>query len=190
MKRFGVANCVTSLRIIGAIGLMFAVPASGVFYLLYWICGVSDALDGWIARRTGSAGEFGARLDSVADLMFYGVLAAKLLPALHARLPEMMWWMIGGIVLVRLCAYGVAAVKYRRFAALHTWMNKLTGAAVFAVPCILPLKAFVPLCAVFCGIAALAALEELLIHICSEEYQADRKSLFWKMARRRDASIQ
>ena len=69
--------------------------------------------------------------------MFYGVLMAKLLPVLCERLPEKMWWAIGMIVLLRMCAYGVAAVKYRRFASLHTWMNKLTGAAVFAIPCML-----------------------------------------------------
>ena len=178
MKKFGLANCVTALRMIGTIALMFTATMSNGFYLLYWICGISDAADGWIARRTGSSSEFGARLDSAADLMFYGMLLAKLTPMLLERLPEQMWWAIGAIVLLRVCAYGVAAVKYRRFASLHTWMNKLTGAAVFAIPCILPLTAFVPLCWIACGIAGLATLEELLIHVCSVEYCADRKSLF------------
>ena len=178
MRKFGLANCVTALRVIGAIALAFVAPMSKGFYLIYWVCGVSDAADGWIARRTGSASEFGARLDSVADLTFYGVLMAKLLPTLCERLPKEMWWAVGAVVLLRLCAYGVAAVKYRRFASLHTWMNKLTGAAVFAIPCILPLTAFLPLCGLACGIAGLAALEELMIHICSEEYRADRRSIF------------
>ena len=41
---------------------------------IYTFAGLTDVLDGWLARKTGRASEFGARLDSVADLLFYSVL--------------------------------------------------------------------------------------------------------------------
>ena len=178
MNRKYIPNILTALRMLGAVLLLLTKPLTLPFYLLHIFCGLTDALDGAFARALHASSRLGAQLDSIADLMFYGVMMGKLMPIRLERMPASLWWIVGAAVFIRLCAYGVAAVKYRRFAALHTWMNKLTGAAVFAVPCILPLKAFVPLCAVFCGIAALAALEELLIHICSEEYRADRRSIF------------
>ncbi len=45
--------------------------------LLFW-AGVADALDGRIARMTGTASEFGAQLDSLADVISFGVAPALL----------------------------------------------------------------------------------------------------------------
>lgn len=44
------------------------------FYILYMICGLSDVLDGIIARKTNTASSFGARLDTIADFIFVTVL--------------------------------------------------------------------------------------------------------------------
>ena len=45
--------------------------------LLFW-AGVLDALDGRIARMTGTASEFGGQLDSLADVISFGVAPALL----------------------------------------------------------------------------------------------------------------
>lgn len=60
MKR-NAPNFITFLRIIGALWLCFIRPFTTAFYVVYTICGISDMLDGWVARMTGSAGEFGAK---------------------------------------------------------------------------------------------------------------------------------
>ena len=64
------ANLCTMARIAGAAALWLTRPETAGFYAIYALSGLSDALDGWLARRTGSAGDFGARLDSAADLLF------------------------------------------------------------------------------------------------------------------------
>ena len=66
----------------------------------------------------------------------------------------------------------------RRFAALHTYMNKLTGAAVFVLPYFLRLPFAPAYCWAVCGIAALASTEELLIHLRGGEYNANKKTIF------------
>ena len=66
----GIANFITVLRMAGTGMLLFTAPLTPAFYLLYTLCGVTDALDGIIARATKTASAFGARLDSIADLMF------------------------------------------------------------------------------------------------------------------------
>lgn len=67
MKQY-LANTVTGIRILGSI-LLALVPAfSASLYALYLLCRLSDMLDGTIARRTGSAGSFGARFDTIPML--------------------------------------------------------------------------------------------------------------------------
>lgn len=49
---------------------------------LVFLAMVFDALDGWVARMTRSTSEFGAQLDSFADLLTFGVVPAILAKAL------------------------------------------------------------------------------------------------------------
>ena len=86
--RLNAANLITLLRIAGTISLLFLKPLSAVFFLIYALTGLTDVLDGWIARKTKTAGDFGARLDSIADLLFYTVILIRLLPILFAQLPN------------------------------------------------------------------------------------------------------
>ena len=44
---------------------------SAWFYALYLLCGLSDMIDGTVARRTSSASEFGARPDTVTGLLLF-----------------------------------------------------------------------------------------------------------------------
>ena len=69
--RLSIADMITLLRIAGTILLLFFPALSPAFFILYALTGLTDVLDGWIARRTKTASDFGARLDSVADLLFY-----------------------------------------------------------------------------------------------------------------------
>lgn len=63
--------------------LCMILPLKSIWFLvIYTFAGLTDVLDGWIARKTGSASEFGARLDSVSDLLFYGVILIRFFPVL------------------------------------------------------------------------------------------------------------
>lgn len=172
-----IPNIITLFRLIGTIGLLFIKPFSAVFYVVYSLCGLSDVLDGLIARMTRKTTEFGAKLDSVADIIFYSVTLLRILPVLLEQLPDIIWYIVTGILVIRLLAYLVAAVKYHCFASLHTYLNKLTGAAVFTVPYFLMHAGDVIVCFVVCVIAGIASLEELLIHAMSKEYQPGRKTI-------------
>ena len=105
-------------------------------------------------------------------------MLVKLLPVLIARLPAAIWYGVGAVLVIRLASYGVALVKYHRFAALHTYMNKLTGAVVFLLPYMLKLPVAPVWCWGTCAVAALASTEELLIHVRSGDYDANRKTIF------------
>lgn len=176
--KWNMADTVTTLRIAASVFLLFLPLSSAGFLGVYTLAGLTDALDGWLARKTGTASEFGARLDSIADLLFYAVLLLRLFPVLRQMLPAAIWYAVAGILLVRLAAYATAAVKYHRFAALHTWLNKLTGASIFLLPYVLAVSSGVGYSWAVCGFAFAASLEECVIHFCQPDYQADRRFVF------------
>ena len=95
------ADTVTSLRIVAAIILAFLPWGTRRFMIVYTFAGLTDVLDGWLARKNQTASEFGARLDSIADLLFYGVLLIRMLPLLYQMLPEEIWYFVLGIIVVR-----------------------------------------------------------------------------------------
>ena len=175
-------NVCTLVRIAGAAGLLLVRPLSAAFFALYTISGVSDALDGFLARRLRLASELGARLDSAADLLFYAVMLLRLSPVMWGRLPRWIWWLAAAALLLRLCSYLAAAFRYRRFASMHTLLNKLTGIMVFAIPYIMLWRGAAWCCAAVCVTGALASGEELLMHLVYPNYDPNRKWI-WKKQR-------
>ena len=64
------ANYISISRILMSIVLIATKTFSLTFYIIYLYCGISDMLDGYIARKSKNISEIGARLDSVADIIF------------------------------------------------------------------------------------------------------------------------
>ncbi len=172
------ANAVTSVRILGTIVMIFTAPLSLAFFIVYTICGFSDALDGWIARKANSITEFGSKLDSVADLFFYIVLVLKILHILWKIVPIWFWYLLGCIVALCIVSYTTAALKYRRFTSLHTKMNKVTGLLVFAAPYFLALPFAAEYCCFVVLFGAVSSTEEFVLHLKRREYSENHNSLF------------
>ena len=177
LHQWNIDDAMTLIRMAASVLLLFLPLGSYWFFLAYIIAGVTDALDGWLARRTGKASEFGARLDSAADLLFYGVLLVRIFPVLWQLLPGEIWYVVTAAVLIRLASYTAAAVKYRRFAALHTWLNKLTGLGVFLLPFMLAVSEGVAYSWMVSALALASSAEELAIHLSRNKYAPNRKSL-------------
>lgn len=180
-RKFSIADYITSIRILGAIALIFTELFSSVFFVIYTICGISDALDGIVARATKTASEFGAKLDSVADLFFYTIVIIKWVPYLWEILPVFVWAIACFALVIRIASYLAAFLKHKKFASLHTYLNKLNGFVFFFLPYLIAIKVnAVIICTIICVIAALASFEELCIHISSSVYHGSRKTLLKK----------
>ena len=126
------ANLITGIRIICSIALLFCPVFSSVFYALYITAGVSDMIDGEVARKTGSVSAFGSKLDTVADFTFVVVCLIKLIPAFHAPT----WLIIWIIVIAVIKAINLISgyVMQKEMVSLHTVMNKTTGILLFVLP--------------------------------------------------------
>ena len=68
MKKY-IANSITASRVAFSLPLLFVPLTSVWFYIFYLFCGLTDMIDGTIARKNGAVSNFGARLDTVA--VFY-----------------------------------------------------------------------------------------------------------------------
>lgn len=177
---WNVADTITAGRMAASVLLLFLPLENAASYAVYTIAGLTDVLDGWLARKNSLSSDFGARLDSIADLLFYSIVLLRLFPVFRKTLPLAVWCAGGMVLLLRLAAYGVAALKYRCFASLHTWLNKLTGVSVFLLPYLFAVSEGVVYSWVVCILAFAASLEELMIHLCRKDYCADRRSIFQK----------
>lgn len=165
-----IPNIITSMRLVGTVCLFFVEPLSFGFFLIYTLCGLSDVLDGIVARATNSTSEIGAKLDSIADMLFYAAMLVKILPVLADILPMWVWIVVATVILVRLVSYLIAAIKFKRFSSLHTYMNKLTGLTIFLTPYFIRESFGYIYCLVVCIVAGMASIEELLIHLFRKEY--------------------
>ena len=152
------ANLITSCRILFSLLLLFFPALSPGFYGLYLAAGLSDMLDGFVARRTNSASPLGAKLDSMADIVFLAVCLIKLLPVL--ALPVWLWVWVGLIALLRLVNILSGFVCRKKLVLLHTRANKLTGALLFLLPLSLGFLNIAYTAVPLCALASFAAIQE------------------------------
>lgn len=134
--------------------------------------------DGFAARKTHSESKRGAMLDSIADIIFLLAVVYKLLFAVLNITAAYVIVFAVVIAAVRIAAYIVGAVKFRRFVSLHTCLNKITGAALFLSVYFLFLPDINTIFTVVCIIAAISSIEELLIDIKSKTYNPEIKTIF------------
>ena len=153
-----IANLVTASRILGSVLLLFFPAFSVTFYVIYIICGLSDMIDGTIARKTNSANEFGAKIDTVADLVFVTVSLIRILPTIHIPWWLWIWGAVIAIIKIGNIIWGYA--YKRQFISLHTKMNKITGLLLFLLPLTLSFLKLQYSSIVVCSIATFAAIQE------------------------------
>lgn len=188
-KFINAPNIITFVRILGTIALAFVAPFSTAFYIIWTICGVSDVLDGTVARLLKKESSFGAKLDSTADILFYLLMLFRVLPTLIEILPNWIWIIVGVIAAARIGAYLTALIKYKRFASLHSYLNKLSGFLLFLVPYFIFQRWFWIYCLVLCGIGLASSVEELLIHLLSKKYEDGRKTIIGLNAQKKRSSM-
>jgi CDP-diacylglycerol--glycerol-3-phosphate 3-phosphatidyltransferase len=170
------ANMITVTRLIGAMMLPFTVPFSLPFWVLYIYCGVSDFIDGLVARAMKQQSEAGAKLDSVADAAFFFAILIAVIPAVV--IPTWIWICAAVIALVRVSAYLIGYKKYHKFSALHTCANKLTGGFLFCSPVLYTVFGVTAAGAMLCLLAMLSSCEELLITVLSKNLDRNCKGIF------------
>lgn len=157
MRRY-LADIITVSRMLVSLALLPCATFGIAFWCLYAWCGLSDMLDGPIARKTGSASRSGAILDSLADLLFVVVCFVKIVP--FVSIPVWLWLWVAVIALIKIANIVVGFAKFRKLVMPHTVANKLTGALLFLLPVAIQFMPHVVPVAVVCAVAMGSAVQE------------------------------
>ena len=152
------ANLITCSRIILSLIMLLYPACSPPFYCCYLLAGFTDMIDGTIARRCGAVSDFGAGLDTIADLIFVIVSAYRFLPILN--LPIIVWIWTGVIAVIKIINIISGYVMKKRFVSVHTIANKLTGVLLFAFPLSAAMMDIRYSATVVCAAATFAAIHE------------------------------
>lgn len=182
-----IPNVLSLARLAMSVAL-FAIPfGSPAFIAAYLACGLTDALDGYLARRLDAVTPLGARLDSAGDFVFFVMyvwVAVRMIDSVSVG-PALRVAVIVAISLIALIRFASIAVIWRRTGvpgSVHTYANKAAGFCLYAllptlaisgVPTIAPVAIFFTL-----SVCVLSALEELLIAALVSPVDLDRKTLF------------
>lgn len=130
-SRLTLPNLLTGFRFIAApVLLWLAWQGYQIAFMVLLAAGfLSDLLDGMVARWMGQESEFGASLDSWADVINYLTIALGcwwLWPEVVAR----EWLYVGMIIASCLLPALVGFSKFACFTSYHTWSVKIAAACM------------------------------------------------------------
>ena len=154
-----IPNMITLSRIPMAVALPFVQSSPAVFWTLYLLCGLSDVLDGAVARSTGTVSRLGERLDTIADIIFVAVWMLLFIPAIDVGL--WLWIWTGVIALIKVVNVISGLAMKKGFVAKHTLANKATGMLLFLLPMVILWEDIkVPYIVLVCLLATFTAIQE------------------------------
>lgn len=126
------ANVITTARIFLSLLIVAVEPFFTLFYILYVLCGLTDMLDGFIARKTQTESKFGEKFDSTADIIFATVCLIKLLSVI--KIEKWLYVWIAVIAIIRVINIIFVYIYQHQFIPHHTIANKVTGFLLFLFP--------------------------------------------------------
>lgn len=182
-------NILSTLRIGGAIAILFLEPFSVDFFIVFGVAAITDVIDGFIARKFHLESRIGSIIDSIADWALELFMAIRILP----RLIEILEWWNWVIILVpfvlHMFAYAVCFIKFKTISSLHTYMNKIMSAVIVVYPFtfIGEIYWLYNSYEIFFGLFAFyGAIEMNLIHFLAYEYDENNKTLLRVLKNRKE----
>ena len=142
-----------------AVALPFVQSSPAVFWTLYLLCGLSDILDGAVARLAGTESRIGEKLDTLADIVFVAMWMVLFIPAINVG--RWLWIWTGIIAFIKVVNVISGLAMKKGFVAKHTPANKATGILLFLLPMIVLWEVIkVPYIILICIMATFAAVQE------------------------------
>lgn len=118
-------NVITTVRILGSPGLIFLAIAGKPLWLATFVVFLvfTEWFDGFLARRLHETSVIGARLDTIADAIFYSsLLSAVVILRPHVISREQIWIVVA--VASYVLSWLASGIKFRCLPSYHTWAAK------------------------------------------------------------------
>lgn len=124
-----IPTLITLIRFPAAVGLMWDAKdgtASALFLPLFIIAGLSDALDGFLARKLKATSVSGALIDGYADIALY---TACLISAclIYPDILKQYALELIGLIFIQLVSWGFSLIKFGKMTSYHTYSAKIWG---------------------------------------------------------------
>ncbi|WP_320127721.1 CDP-alcohol phosphatidyltransferase family protein [uncultured Sphaerochaeta sp.] len=176
-------NALSYCRIVLSLSLLFVERTEAGFLLLYVACGLTDWADGFLARKLNCATALGARLDSIADIVFSFVVLYLIFSQEWLNQNASLVVFILLIIGIRVLNMMITVLKFRQWNVIHTIGNKMTGIALFLfLPIQFIFNPVPPFTVIILLVLALgSSLEETCILLFSATYDVNRKSILHRI---------
>lgn len=191
MKRselFTIPNIISFYRLLAfPLILYFIIAGKESLFTVFLIINlVSDAVDGYIARRFKMETEIGARLDSMADnltyvLAFAGIFVFKLEELLPYKTSLLVY--IGFLIMTVI----LSLIKFRKFPSFHLYTTKINGymQGLFII-CLFTVGLVIPLYYIVVAVGIAGAVESIVIQLIIPEMRSNVKGLYWVIKEQKD----
>lgn len=185
-KYFNIPNLLSGYRLFTfPLILYFALNEIEFLFVLFLIINlITDILDGLIARVFKLQTEFGARLDSIADIGSYilaivGILIFKS----EAFAPHILSFF--AFISLYLLTHIVSLIKFGRFTSLHLYSSKVNGyvqGIFFFMLFVYDFNVILYYFTICFG--ALSFIEHIGVQLILRQLRSNQKGLFWVLKER------
>ena len=183
-------NVITVLRLSAVPVLIWlaTVQDEQSFAWLLLVAGLTDAVDGWIARQFGWTSALGAMLDSIADIFLIGVSIYGIW-CLHPQVFTDERWVFAAVIGIWTVVHVTALLRYGRLASFHTRLTQL-GILLFGIfVMVLLFYEFVPwFFYTSAAICFLGGIESLVMIFLVSEWTPDLRTGLLAVLRKRRES--
>lgn len=185
-NKFTIPNILSAYRIITfPLVLYFAINRHESLFVIFLIINlITDFLDGFIARTLKMVTEFGARLDSIADVGTYILAIIGIFIFKSSELkPHLSSFYV--FIFLFVLANLLSLIKFKRLPSLHLYSWKIGGLIQGAFFFVLFVFNFEPVFYYFMIIwGILAFSEHICIQLLLKQMQSNVKGLYWVLKNR------
>ena len=173
-----VPNMLSFMRLFLIIPLVFLTPFELPFMIIYVVAGITDMIDGPIARKFNVVSQFGAALDGGADFLMILVVVFRILPLIE--LPT--WVIIWVIIVIGMKFLGVLIgyLRHKQLIFMHTYIGKFFVFTLFLFPVFYMFVDAVLLLTGLLILATVVMVEDLYINATSKEVNLDHKGILFQ----------
>lgn len=186
-----VVNFITLFRVIAAplLLLLLFTNYNTIFKWLLLISFLTDAVDGYLARKFRASSVLGAKLDSLGDGLTILVTIIGLFKLRSDFIKEQ--WLIVSVLLGLFIIQTVLSfIRYHKLSSFHTYAAKIAAVllGIFMLSLFFFDKPYYPLFYLTAIITAYELIEEIILVLILPKWQINLKGLWWVLKNKKNNS--
>jgi len=173
-----VPNVLSALRLVALIPLLLLTPLELPFMTVYVLAGLTDMIDGPIARKFNVTSQFGAALDGLADLLFLFTVLFRVGPLIEFS--NWLWIWIGIAIAAKLFASVIGYIRHKEIIFLHTYIGKFFMFNLFLFPVYYSFFLADMILIVLLILVTVVIIEDIYINATSTVVNLDHKGILFQ----------